>query len=532
MYRFFKFAVALIALIQVAMFCAIADEDIIVSADTYSSTEALMSDGTSNESSDAAEIDVEDELEECISAPVEPAVSEAECVLGDEESRDMTYEMSDMDTVAAASLPSDAESSDNAQDALFFAAEDARPSDETALENKIIPDTRETKSAPAAQTIRLGIGEKYSLSGTGHSGSWQYTSLNKRIATVSAKGVIKGKKRGQTKVVMSDGTTAFEYTVKVFKAPKHIKFPRKSIRLVWDASSGSGEQARLTPKLSSKSSSQIDYYGYDRKVVSVSKDGTVTAVGIGATKVKARTYNRKKAEIKITVVGPADQLKVVAHRGSAHWEENTLAAFRNFPSTGADAVELDVRSCLDGTQVIFHDASFTANGIKYKIEDLTLDQLRKLKPSICTLDEALEVIAATGKDAFLELKETADGARCVRSVRAHGLESRTVFFSFYKKTLKQVYSACPSAVLGLSLKGSAKPYSKSLMNQAKKLHLSFFMANRKLLRKKVVKHWHGKGYKVYVWTVNDKRTMRALDDMGVDGILTDYPEKCVQALNH
>ena len=223
------------------------------------------------------------------------------------------------------------------------------------------------------------------------------------------------------------------------------------------------------------------------------------------------------------------QAKVVAHRGSAHWEENTLIAFQNFASTGADAVELDARSCLDGTQVIFHDSNITANGIRYKVSALTLDQLRMLKPSVCTLDEALEAIAQSGKDIFLELKETADGVKCVNSVQSRGLLSRTVFFSFYETPLKQVHTAFPAAALGLSLKKGANPYSKKLIKKAKKLHISFFMANKRIVNKKVVRHWHKKGFAVYVWTINNLKNMRSFYRMGVDGILTDYPEYAIAA---
>lgn len=499
MHKLMRFTTALLLLILMLFSCAIADEAIPIPTYYYAPEAGLKTGETSNIYADK----------------VDPIVPEEECLFGDEESGEMTVEADPAN--AEPGTPCFAEADDAGADAPA--------------------STKDTASS--AQIICLGVGEKQSLPGIDNGGAWVYRTSNTKIASVSADGVIKGRKRGKAKVVMSDGETVIEYTVKVMKAPNSIKFTGKSLTLAYDAATGTGEQVQATVKLSSNSSSRITYYGYDRDIVSVSGDGIVTAVGTGATKLKARTFNKKKAEIRITVIDSTgestpstqgDQTRIVAHRGSAHWEENTLTAFRNFASTGADAVELDARSCLDGTQVIFHDSGFSLKGIHYKVEDLTVDQLRRLKPSICTLDEALDVIAETGKDVFLELKETADGAQCIRSVQNHGLESRTVFFSFNEETLKQVYSALPSAVLGLSLKASAKPYSAALLQKAEKLHVSFFMANKKLMTSDVVKYWKSKGYGVYVWTVNDKKTMRALNGMGVDGILTDYPEKCVQAL--
>ena len=52
---------------------------------------------------------------------------------------------------------------------------------------------------------------------------------------------------------------------------------------------------------SAGSSSKITYSGYNRRIVSVSPEGVVTAVGVGTTKVIARTYNKKKAKITVVV---------------------------------------------------------------------------------------------------------------------------------------------------------------------------------------------------------------------------------------
>ncbi len=55
------------------------------------------------------------------------------------------------------------------------------------------------------------------------------------------------------------------------------------------------------------------------------------------------------------------------------------------------------------------------------------------------------------------------------------------------------------------------------------------MANKRIVNKKVVRHWHKKGFAVYVWTINNLKNMRSFYRMGVDGILTDYPEYAIAA---
>ena len=45
-----------------------------------------------------------------------------------------------------------------------------------------------------------------------------------------------------------------------------------------------------------------------------------------------------------------------------------------------------------------------------------------------------------------------------------------------------------------------------------------------------VARWHARGYAVNVWTVDDPERLRALRDMGVDGIITNDPAKARAAL--
>lgn len=200
----------------------------------------------------------------------------------------------------------------------------------------------------------------------------------------------------------------------------------------------------LSPALSKGSVSAISW-SYDPAVVSVSPEGLVTAVGVGTTTITARTYNGKKAKCKVAVIAydvplsdyrAEHPVRVIAHRGGAgYWSENTLQAFAGAKSKGADAVELDVRTTRDGVQVVHHNVYITYKGRKYAVARFTMDQLRTLVPGICTLDEALEVIADSGLDLWLEMKENANAAACVQAVRRWGLEDRTIYQSFYQDRL-------------------------------------------------------------------------------------------------
>ena len=54
--------------------------------------------------------------------------------------------------------------------------------------------------------------------------------------------------------------------------------------------------------------------------------------------------------------------------------------------------------------------------------------------------------------------------------------------------------------------------------------------NRKFVRKRIVRKLHERGQQIFVWTVNDKEDMHDLIEKGVDGIITNYPDRLKEVL--
>ena len=107
------------------------------------------------------------------------------------------------------------------------------------------------------------------------------------------------------------------------------------------------------------------------------------------------------------------------------------------------------------------------------------------------------------------------------------MEDRTVYFSFYDPQLRQVYGADPTAFLGKSLSYSPKDAETQRLKDD--LHLSFLVAYRKTTTRANVDAWHGMGLKVCIWTVNDRKEAKKFSDMGVDFILSNYPNYVADA---
>ncbi|MBQ6349201.1 MAG: Ig domain-containing protein, partial [Clostridia bacterium] len=130
--------------------------------------------------------------------------------------------------------------------------------------------------------------------------SFTFIVNNKKIATVSAKGVVKARKVGSTTVTVkthNGKTDSIKVTVK--KAPKKVTVKPKTLSLEV------GQTAKLAAKLPNKTASfAMTWTSGNKKVATVDENGVVTAVGAGKTKITVNTFNKKKGVCTVTVTKP------------------------------------------------------------------------------------------------------------------------------------------------------------------------------------------------------------------------------------
>lgn len=464
-----------------------------------------------------------------------------------------------------------------------------------------------------ATTITMGVKEKLWLNpvpvrsdGQRTATYFTYKTSKKKYVAVSG-GMLKAKKKGKAKITITAANgVRVVCTVKVVKAPKKVKINTGSLTLCCDPIQGVGTSARLTTSVTKGTASGISWVGYNPAIVSVAANGTVTARGVGTTRVTARTFNGKTASCTVTVRRVPEQgefrvedsfnlwrgqgaqlhatflngttsplrysvddpsvaavdaagriisktvgtttvhayalndvsvsctvnvtpyrdshpLSAIAHRGGAgYWPENTLEAFSNASSKGADGVELDVRTTKDGVQVVHHDAYISAGGKNYQINKYKYSQLKGLKPSLCTLDEALALISRTNLTLQLELKDTAKPASCVASVNRYGMRSRTTYISFYLNQLVAARKADGSAKLGYVSGGTASDWA-GVHSRVRLSAVS--IAYTAVPSQAVIDEWHRNGLLVCAWTVDDEAVARRLADMDFDLLCGNYPDR-------
>ena len=254
----------------------------------------------------------------------------------------------------------------------------------------------------------------------------------------------------------------------------------------------------------------------------------------------------------------AGRTLAIAHRGGAGlWPENTLYAFERAAALGVDVIETDVRATADGELVIFHDEGVgrTTDGAG-AVGSLTLAELKRLDAAyrfspdggrsfplrgsgvrVPTLREVFEALPHMRFN--IEPKQAAPSlaAPLCRLIRERGMADRVLIASFSGGTLEEFRRECPevatSAATGevasfLTLHGAGLAASYSPAMQA--LQVPEYAGGLRVLTRDFVEAAHGRNLRVHAWTVNAEGDMRRLVGMGVDGIMTDYPDRLLKVL--
>ena len=225
---------------------------------------------------------------------------------------------------------------------------------------------------------------------------------------------------------------------------------------------------------------------------------------------------------------------IIGHRGAkGHLAENTLPSIAKAIDLGVNGIEIDVFKCASGELVVFHDKTLEdlTNASGY-IEDLDLDSIQRIEVldgySIPTLNEVMDLIQ--GK-VFLniELKgsQTAIETNSLLEEyfdKEEWSSEKILISSFIWEELKkfrQINKEVPIAILTEDDPIDAIPIGLEL--DAVSINPDYETLNDENIQK-IQKN----GFKIYPWTVNAPKDIRLLIDKGVDGIITDFPERIVK----
>ena len=229
----------------------------------------------------------------------------------------------------------------------------------------------------------------------------------------------------------------------------------------------------------------------------------------------------------------------IAHRGaSGSFPENTRLAVQKAIEARADMIELDCQLSNDGHVVIFHDERLVritgAGGI---VNRTPLEQLKRLDAGgwrkaafkgerIPTLEEVVALVVGQA-DLCLDIKQYPGSPpgielKLLFILSHYDYLDRTIFSSFDYACLRRVRELAPEARLGViyGVGIEENPFAVAAELEAVSLHLQKELATREFLQTA----WE-LGLDVFVWTVNELREIEDFASLGVQGIMSDFPER-------
>ncbi|HEV2881111.1 MAG TPA: glycerophosphodiester phosphodiesterase [Pyrinomonadaceae bacterium] len=250
---------------------------------------------------------------------------------------------------------------------------------------------------------------------------------------------------------------------------------------------------------------------------------------------------------------------VMAHRGGAGlWPENTAHAFAGAVALGADVLEMDLHGTADGALVVIHDATVdrTTNGAG-RASALTLAELKRLDAgyrwttdggrthpfrgkgiTVPTLREVLAEFPRVRLNIDIKQAQPSLVKPFCRMLGESGAQDRVTVASFSSQTLAEFRRECPAVATSAS---TDEVFALLADLQAGRglatdkvgfrvVQVPETLGGRGWLTAELVAAAHRTGLEVHVWTVNDEAGMRRMLDAGVDGIMTDYPDKLIALL--
>jgi glycerophosphoryl diester phosphodiesterase len=266
--------------------------------------------------------------------------------------------------------------------------------------------------------------------------------------------------------------------------------------------------------------------------------------------------------------------EIIGHRGARGlFPENTVDGFVNTVKLGVRSLELDVVISKDEQVVVSHepwmhykfcsepDGSRVRMKSQHNLYKLDYSEIRKFdcgkrghkdfptqqpapahKPLLSEVITALEQLTMNDSipiEYIIEIKshdktdnlfhpQPARYAQLLyNELKKFGINEKIIVKSFDVRPLQEMHKLDPSLRIGLLVANLA-----SVENNVKKLGFTPYTYNpgHRIVKAKTVEQAHRMGMKVMVWTVNTEEEIRAIAALGVDGIITDYPDVAFKVL--
>lgn len=229
-------------------------------------------------------------------------------------------------------------------------------------------------------------------------------------------------------------------------------------------------------------------------------------------------------------------VKIVAHRGGpSPAPENTLSALESAINAGAEYAEIDVQLTRDRVIVVVHDADLmrVARDSR-KISQTDYHDIARLvqipddgsRPEDRRIATLQDFINRANKriNLMIELKYYNSQPELAKEVidliEENDVQRQSMIISLDSNEIKNVRKLAPQSKTGF--------VSALTLGELSQLPVNALMINKRKVNAQLLRRAKQQNMDVYVWTVNSAELMAEMIELGVDGIITDYPQLAVR----
>ena len=231
--------------------------------------------------------------------------------------------------------------------------------------------------------------------------------------------------------------------------------------------------------------------------------------------------------------------KIIAHQGyGSQHSKNMPLALRTAAAAQVEMIEIDVHETRDGRFIVHHDDSIHRDSPPWcHLTYAQVQQFTNHDKRAPLLSDCLKAVGSTPVD--IEIKSYVNTSRLVRELRTSSLSPDSIISSGDFHVLRQLHISGIEIPLILILAiSNRRSIRQNVMNamlciapQRLPTFLKGVSAYHYLAHKRFIYNLQRNGKKVFVWTVDEKKEMKKFISLGVNGIITNYPDRLYKLLN-
>ena len=259
----------------------------------------------------------------------------------------------------------------------------------------------------------------------------------------------------------------------------------------------------------------------------------------------------------------ADAQLNIGHQGGEQlWPSNTMLAMEEAVTLGVDVLEMDVHQTVDGVLILMHDDTVdrTTDG-SGTIKEMTLAEIEQLDAghywtddegqsypyrdqgiTVPTLESIFMAFPEVPMNIEIKPDDTAVAADMCALIQSYDMEEKVLIGSFHDDALQGFREVCPTVATSMT-QSEIQPFwilntiGLSALYQAPAESFQVprtanlpVLGEVTVLTERFVQNANDHNIEVHAWTINESDEMERLLDMGLNGIITDRPDRLQELL--